>query len=66
MIVSIGRSNGPCTDLQVESDFSEEQIETIKDVVAMVNSATGNKEEWYVIVDGGPLTVITNAPVSNS
>lgn len=49
MIVRIGRSTGPCTDEVVESDFQDaEPIELIKDVLAMVNKVSGNKEGWFI------------------
>lgn len=48
--VKISRSSGPCTDLVVESEFELAQVDLIEDVIAMVNKATGGREEWYLVV----------------
>lgn len=55
--VEIGRTSGPCTDEEVQSYFRPEEVDLIKDVVAMVNKATGDKEGWYVRVENGPSIV---------
>jgi hypothetical protein len=52
VVVKIGRTSGPVVDKEVESVFLEEHRELIKDIVAMVNAATNNKEGWYVELDG--------------
>lgn len=51
MIVRIGRSSGPVTDLPVESDFGVHELELVKDVIAMVNRVTRDREGWWVEVE---------------
>lgn len=61
--VKIGRTSGPCTDVEVESDFDlddPETIDIIKDVLAMVNKVTGDKDGWYVVVTDGRIIIPTN------
>lgn len=53
VMVTIGRSSGPITDVMVESTFDEEDIATVKDTLAMVNKASGNKERWWIVLDNG-------------
>ena len=50
MRVAIGRNSGPVTDLQIESDFTLDQLEIVKDVLMMVNKASNNKERWYYVL----------------
>lgn len=57
MMVRIGRSSGPMTDQVVESEFTAQEIEVVKDVLGMVNKVTSNKEGWFVQVNEGPIVV---------
>lgn len=52
MEVKIYRTSGPVTDEAVTSTFDPHEFEIVKDVLAMVNKATGNKEGWCVEVEG--------------
>jgi hypothetical protein len=56
-LVVIGRLSGPSTDVDLESEFTEKEIEVIKDVLAIVNGCAANKERWYYRVDNGRLTI---------
>lgn len=66
MNVSIGRTSGPCTDEEVVGDFTPADLETIKDVLAMVNAASSNKEGWFVRMEDGPVVVPSVNVVKNS
>lgn len=57
--IQIGRVNAPSTDIDVDSDFEETQIEIVKDVIGMVNRCSQNKDQWYVIIDDGPKIIPT-------
>lgn len=50
--IGIGRTSGPVTDADYESEFTPEQVDLVKDVIAMVNKVTNGKEDWYVVIDG--------------
>lgn len=50
--VKISRTNGPCTDIIVCSEFTDAEIEIVKDTLAMVNKTSNHKEAWYVVIDG--------------
>lgn len=52
MLVEIGRSSGPCTDKPVEMEIAAGNIDLVKDVLAVVNRASSDKESWYVVIDG--------------
>jgi hypothetical protein len=49
--VGIGRTNGPCVDIEVEAEFTPAEIEIVKDTLAMVNKASGNTEGWFIRID---------------
>jgi hypothetical protein len=51
MVVRIGRTNGPSTDIEVTTAFDPDQINLIKDVLAIVNMVSNNKEQWYIATD---------------
>ncbi len=57
--VHIGRTSGPCTDMEVQSDFYASELSTIEDVLAMINRVTDDKERWYIRVDDGPEKIPT-------
>lgn len=59
MKIRIGRTSGPCTDKVVETEeFCPYEKNTIKDVLAMVNKVSGNKEGWFIQVgEEGPIIV---------
>lgn len=62
MKIRIGRTSGPCTDVVVESDdfdgVKRGELELVKDVLAMVNKVSGNKEGWFIQVgEEGPIIV---------
>jgi hypothetical protein len=48
MKIRIGRSSGPITDREAEIDIREDEMETVKDVLAAVNAVSGGRESWYV------------------
>ena len=52
MKLTIGRTNGSDDDQDVSSDFKEEQLDLIKDVIAMVNRAAPG-DKWYVRINDG-------------
>lgn len=59
MKITIGRLSGPVTDLEISSTFEPSDLDIIKDTIAMVNKATNEKEQFYVIVDDGDTIVPT-------
>lgn len=48
MKVKIGRLSGPSTDVEAQADFNEQELEVVKDVLAMVNTVTNERESWYL------------------
>ena len=61
--VQIYRKSGPSTDQCVEADFPDDQLQTIKDVLGMVNAVSGDVEGWYCHVVGTNKIVIPHAEV---
>lgn len=57
MRVTICRHSGPVTDVTATSDFEPDQLDVIKDVVAMINVVTGGHDQWYVQVEDGSSTI---------
>jgi len=62
--VKISRTNGPDTDLCVEADFDEADLDTIKNVLGMVN-AVAQGERWYLQVDDEDHLIIPHCDVSD-
>jgi hypothetical protein len=48
MQIKTGRTNGPCTDMDVDMAVTVEELEVVKDTLVAVKLAAGNKEGWYV------------------
>ncbi len=60
MEITIGRTSGPSTDTVSHLNIKETEFETVKDVLACVNAASGNKEKWYVETDEGIIVPYLN------
>lgn len=62
--VLIGRTSGPPNDHEVGSELFDHEVDLFKDVIAMVNKVSEDKERWWVEIDGERTIPISNPPLS--
>lgn len=58
------RTSGPVTDVEAATDVGPHELDLVKDVIAIVNRVTGNKEDWYVKLPDGSVVVPVVPPVN--
>lgn len=62
MEIIIGRTSGSCTDRDIKLTIQPEELDLVKDIIAVVNRASNNKEKWYVETPEYSVVPIINRP----